>query len=102
MTKFQSIIIDDEPKLRKVIEVKLGQNCNEIQVVDTAENIDIAYQKITTHKPDIIFLDISMPGGSGFDLLQRFETIDFEVIFVTALRGGCHLPVKSKTQNCWG
>jgi len=83
MTKYEAIIIDDEPKLRKVLEVKLGQTCDGIRVIDTAENIDIAYEKITTKKPDIIFLDIAMPGGSGFDLLQRFERINFEIIFVT-------------------
>lgn len=80
---YNAIIVDDEPKLRKVLQIKLNQYCKEIQVVDTAANITEAYEQIIKLKPHLIFLDISMPGGSGFDLLDRFEKLDFEVIFVT-------------------
>ena len=81
--KYKTIIVDDEPKLRKVLAIKLEQYCTDIEVVDTAENITEAYTKITNLSPQLVFLDISMPGGSGFDLLDKFSKIPFEVIFVT-------------------
>ena len=83
MTMHDAIIVDDESKLRKVLQMKLNQHCPEINIAGTAENVTEAYQEIITHKPQIVFLDISMPGGSGFDLLDRFDIIDFEIIFVT-------------------
>lgn len=83
MEKFTAILIDDESKLRKVLQIKLERHCPEIDIVDTAANADEAMIKINEHHPNLIFLDISMPGASGFDLLERFDVIDFEVIFVT-------------------
>ena len=80
---FKAIIIDDEPKLREVLKIKLSSYCENIELIGTASNIEEAYNLIQEYKPNLIFLDISMPGGSGFDLLDRFETIDFEIIFVT-------------------
>lgn len=79
----KGIIIDDEPKLRQVLEIKLKKHCPEIEIVDMASNAEEAYEKINKHAPNIIFLDIQMPGESGFDLLNRFESFDFEIIFVT-------------------
>lgn len=83
MNNYNAIIIDDEPKMRKVLELKLVNHCSDINVIDTAEHITEAYDKIILLKPNIIFLDISMPGGTGFDLLNKFENIEFEIIFVT-------------------
>ncbi len=83
MTTFNALIIDDEPKLRKVLQIKLEQYCKDIKVVGDAANISEGYEKIKALQPQIVFLDISMPGGSGFDLLEKFTEINFEVIFVT-------------------
>lgn len=83
MKTYSAMIIDDEPKLRKVLEIKLTQYCEGITIIGTAGNVEEAFQKINELKPQIIFLDISMPGASGFDLLSKFDTINFEVIFVT-------------------
>ncbi len=81
--KINALIIDDESKLREVLRIKLQQYCPEIDVIDTASNAPEAFEKITNLQPKLIFLDISMPGESGFDLLDRFEKINFEIIFVT-------------------
>jgi len=78
-----AVIVDDEPKLRKVLQIKLEQYCSDIQVVGNAANITEGYEQIVATNPQIVFLDISMPGGSGFDLLGKFDKITFEVIFVT-------------------
>ncbi len=83
MNNYKALIVDDEPKLRKVLEFKLAKYCPDIQLVSTAGNAEEAFTEIKNLKPDIIFLDISMPGESGFDLLNRFDSIDFEIIFVT-------------------
>ena len=79
----KAIIVDDEPKAKAVLEEKLRQFCPQVEVVGGALDADRAYQLIVHHKPDLVFLDVTMPGESGFDLLRRFNTVDFEVIFVT-------------------
>jgi len=83
MDSIKTIIIDDEPKLRKVLKIKLEQYCSDVEVVGVASNISEGYEQIKSSNPQIVFLDISMPGGSGFDLLGKFDEIPFEVIFVT-------------------
>jgi len=80
---YTAIIIDDEPKIQKVLAIKLAEFCPEIKLVGTAIDVDTAYDSIVANKPQLIFLDINMPGASGFKILERFEKIDFEVIFVT-------------------
>ena len=79
----KSLIIDDEAHARNAIQRKLEAYCPEIDIIGLAENVAQAYQMIQELKPDLIFLDIAMPVESGFDLLKRFDSIDFEVIFVT-------------------
>lgn len=78
-----ALIIDDEEKLREVLRIKLNQHCSNVNILDQAVDANDAFDKITSLKPDLIFLDIAMPGESGFDLLNRFGQIDFEIIFVT-------------------
>ena len=77
------IIIDDELHARKNLSRYLNE-IDDIEILTEASNIIEAYDAILTFKPDLIFLDISMPGGSGFDLLEKFKNIKFEIIFVTA------------------
>lgn len=79
----KAIIIDDEPKLRKVLLIKIEKFCKDIQVIGEASSITDGFEKTITLKPQIVFLDISMPGGSGFEFLEKFNAIDFEIIFVT-------------------
>ncbi len=81
--KYKVIIIDDEDKLREVLDIKITQHCPELNVVAKARNVPEAYSMIVEHDPDIIFLDIAMPVESGFDLIAKFETINFEIIFAT-------------------
>jgi len=81
--KVKTILIDDEDKNRQVIKLKLENNCPEIEIVGMAASAPEAYQLIIDKKPDLIFLDISMPGESGFEMLKRFTQVSFEIIFVT-------------------
>lgn len=79
-----ALIVDDEEHNRNVLNTLLTKHCPLVQVIGEARNVDEAFALIHTKKPQLIFLDVKMPNKSGFDLLKMFETIDFEVIFVSA------------------
>ena len=81
--KVSAIIIDDEVKLSEVLKLKLNQFCPSIKVCGVAKNIQEGKSLILKTNPDLFFLDIAMPGGSGFKLLELFDEISFEIIFVT-------------------
>src|SRR6187402_1933493 len=80
----RSIIIDDEFKSREVLKSLIEKFCDGIEVAATCHNGDEAVSAIETHKPDVVFLDIQLQRETGFDILQRLDKIDFEVIFTTA------------------
>ncbi len=80
----RTIIIDDEKRARETIGSILKLYCPNVQVVAEAENVESAVQLINRHKPDLVLLDINMPGETGFDLFTHFSTIDFKIIFITA------------------
>ncbi len=82
----KAIIVDDEPRARRILEELLREYCPEVEVLTTADDVPNAVKAIQKHKPDIIFLDIEMPQYTGFQLFEFFEDIDFEVIFTTAYR----------------
>lgn len=82
--KIRAIVIDDEEPSREALRNFLSEFCSDVEVVATASSVKSAFKAIQKHKPDLIFLDIEMPDGKGFDLLRMFNTIDFRVIFVTA------------------
>lgn len=58
--------------------------CPEIDVIAQAESVESAYIKINNHNPELVLLDIQMPDGTGFDLLRKFENINFKFVFITA------------------
>ena len=78
----KALIVDDERLARKELMNLLG-NHSQIQVIGEAVNADDAFEKINQLKPDLLFLDIQMPGKTGFDLLEMLETVP-KVIFTTA------------------
>jgi two-component system, LytTR family, response regulator len=80
----RSLIIDDEPGNIDTLRDLLKNNCRNIEVVGSALNTAEALGLINQLKPDLIFLDIQMPGQTGFDLLKQFSRYGFEIIFVTA------------------
>lgn len=79
-----AIIVDDERKSRVALESLLQTFCPEVELVGIASNADEGIRLIKASQPKLVFLDIEMPNGSGFDLLAHFDTLDFEVIFTTA------------------
>ena len=80
----RTLIVDDEALIRQMIKGILVSKCPEIIVIAEASDIDEAYNIIKDQKPDLVLLDIKMPGGSGFDLLSKLGKIDFKIIFITA------------------
>lgn len=78
----KAIIIDDE-RLARLELRKLLQEFPEVEVIDEATNAEEGVSKIEMHQPDIIFLDIQMPGQTGFDMLSQLEKAP-QVIFTTA------------------
>lgn len=82
----QVLIIDDERDARFLLKNKLNKNfSNTINVVGEADDVDTGIAAIKRFKPDVVFLDIKMPGGTGFDVLLKTKNeFQFEVIFITA------------------
>jgi two-component system LytT family response regulator len=78
------IIVDDEPKARRLLRVFIEEYCSHVYVLAEAENIEQAVELILRYKPDVVLLDIEMPIHNGFELFERLDKIDFEVIFTTA------------------
>lgn len=82
MKEYRTLIIDDERLAREELKSVL-KDFVEINVVDEAQNGDEGIEKIKKMKPDLIFLDVSMPGMTGFEMLKKLDEIPY-VIFVTA------------------
>ena len=80
----KAIIIDDEPKGRSILQQLLALHAPKITVVSTAANAEEGLKLIDLHNPDVVFLDIEMPGKSGFELLREIGSINFKVVFVSA------------------
>jgi len=80
----KAILIDDENSAINALSTLLTEYFDFVEVIATANSVDEGYKVLTNHTPDIIFLDVEMPDGTGFDLLKRFSSTPFKVIFVTA------------------
>jgi two-component system, LytTR family, response regulator len=80
----KAILVDDEPDGIRTLKKMLEVHCPDVTIVATCSNATMAKQQIKELRPDVLFLDIQMPGKSGLDLLMEMYEKDFEVIFVTA------------------
>jgi two-component system LytT family response regulator len=78
------IIIDDETSVRNSISAILKEKYPESDILASAGSVKEGYEAILENRPDLIFLDVEMPDGTGFDLLNKLSEIDFKVIFITA------------------
>lgn len=80
----KAIIIEDEKMSRETLRRMLEKYCPVVEVIGEADGYRKGMEEIRKHPPDVIFLDIQMPDGSGFRLLEEIGEINFEVIFTTA------------------
>jgi len=80
----KAILVDDEPDGIRTLQKMLDVYCPGVNIVATCSNAAAAKQQIDLLKPDVVFLDIQMPGKTGLEMLTDISPKDFEVIFVTA------------------
>ncbi|MCK7590405.1 LytTR family DNA-binding domain-containing protein [Subsaxibacter sp. CAU 1640] len=82
--KLNSIIVEDEETSREILRNYLKKYCPNVQILGEASNIEEALILIRNNDLDLVFLDVEMPYGNAFDLLDKVGDIDFETVFVTA------------------
>ena len=82
--EIKAVIIEDEALGRSTLRAYLTKYCPEVRLMAEAEIIIEGRKIIDAHQPDLVFLDIEMPYGTGFDLLEQFDELPFHVIFITA------------------
>ncbi len=82
----RTLLVDDDPAARSYLRGLLADAHPDVEVIHEAANIREARQVIDEQHPALVFLDVEMPGGSGFDLLRELKRWDFEVIFVTGFQ----------------
>ena len=84
MQKYTAIIIDDIEDARKILRADLNDVAPEIEIIGEADGVMAGVKLLAKRTPDILFLDIEMPDGDGFDLLEMISTKPFKTIFTTA------------------
>jgi two-component system LytT family response regulator len=82
--KYNALIVDDEKKIRTLLQELIATSCPDLYVIGVADSVQSAYDILLKQSPDLVFLDIKMSDGTGFDLLKKLPKIDFSIIFVTA------------------
>jgi two-component system, LytTR family, response regulator len=82
--KLKAIIVDDEFANRDLLRLLVHEHCSSIEVFDLVASVEEAVVSIRKHQPDLVFLDVEMPGEDGFTLFKRFPRPQFDVVFVTA------------------
>lgn len=80
----RSLIVDDEEKSRETLKKMVQNFCQDVEVVGEAASVAEAVDIIDEENPDVVFLDVEMPGGNGFTLLEKYDKPPFQVIFTTA------------------
>ncbi len=82
--KLKSVIIDDEKIARNVLRNYLAKYCPQVEILGEAENIKEAVPLIAEKQPNLVFLDVEMPFGNAFDVLEATKDYSYETIFITA------------------
>ncbi len=82
--KIRAVIVDDEQIARNVLRKYLTKYCPQVEILGEAENIKEAVPLIAEMKPQLVFLDVEMPFGNAFDVLEATKDYQYETIFITA------------------
>ncbi len=80
----KAIIIEDEERSRQVLQNLVQTYCPELDVLGTADSVASGIEAIQKHQPDLVFLDVQINGGTGFDVLDKVRGANLSVIFTTA------------------
>lgn len=78
-----AIIVEDDMSIQVVIKTLIDRHANHVNIIDTHRSVSAAVESIVRHSPDVVFLDIEIIGGSGFDILAQTKNIPYHVIFIT-------------------
>ena len=84
LKKIRSVIVEDESAAREVLKNYLSKYCPQVEVIGEAQNIKEAVPLLHDLQPQLVFLDVEMPFGNAFDVLEACKDLQFETIFVTA------------------
>jgi two-component system LytT family response regulator len=84
MKTVKALIVEDEEKSRKTLAKMLHDYCSDVSLLGECGNVNDAIKLIDSTKPDVVFLDIELPGRNGFELIEHYDNLSFEVIFTTA------------------
>lgn len=82
--KLNAIIIEDESNSREILRNYLAKYCPQVELLGEADSIQTGLELLKINKPDLVFLDVEMPFGNAFDLLEQLPDRTFETVFVTA------------------
>lgn len=83
-TTIKTVLIDDEPRARETLREMLATFCPKFEIIGEGYDVDSGKKVIESSKPEVVFLDIRMPDGTGFDLLNKLKNLDFLLVFLTA------------------
>jgi two-component system LytT family response regulator len=86
MTKVKAILVDDSDQARKLLRLMLAELDANVEIVGEADHLDAGVKLIREMTPDVVFLDIEMPGKSGLQILEELprEEVDYDIVFTTA------------------
>lgn len=80
----KTLIVDDDPDSHKILKGLLADEHPDLEVMASGYNLEEGLELIHAYKPELLFLDIELPDGLGFELLSNFSNADFQVVFITA------------------
>jgi two-component system LytT family response regulator len=84
VSKITAVIVEDEPSAREALRSYLSKYCPQVEVVAEAQDAHQAAEVLHATRPQLVFLDVEMPFGNAFDVLDACRDLRFETIFVTA------------------
>ncbi|MBC2838810.1 LytTR family DNA-binding domain-containing protein [Robiginitalea sp. SC105] len=79
-----AVLIDDEAQSREILRTYLSKYCDTVRILGEAANVNEGLELLRSQQPDLVFLDVEMPFGNAFDLLEQVPERNFETVFVTA------------------
>ena len=82
--ELKAVLIDDESQSREILRTYLGKYCKDVRILGEAADVKEGVELIRNTQPDLVFLDVEMPFGNAFDLLEELPERSFETVFVTA------------------
>lgn len=82
--ELKAVIVEDEANSREILRNYLAKYCEGVKLMGEGATIEEGLEQIKKHRPDLVFLDVEMPFGNAFDLLDQIPDRGFETVFVTA------------------